>query len=281
MRKFLFYTICFAVFLYTAAAGQTAGTQQPLISVPDINGRAISLVKPAFPETAVAAQADGALVSLKVVVDENGNVISAQCSLNCHPMLKDAAELAASTSKFKSLIKDGKAVRYEGILLYTFVVDRVDWFRFGTSLESTRQFDNISLGPVGQILSSRFADEKERLLELDAKGVDLETRWKVIREVETSLRAKLKDGDLWRFNIGMALRRITFWTMAGEKTERAELQKAIDELPTHITGAPENVSDQTIEALRAVSKYKVSLELPERDLRQAISGLTRNIRIEQ
>ena len=69
--------------------------------------------------------------------------------------------------------------------------------------------------------------------------------------------------------------------MAGEKTERAELQKAIDELPTYITGAPENVSDQTIEALRAVSKYKVSLELPERDLRQAISGLTRNIRIEQ
>jgi len=279
MQKGLLYSFIVTVLLHTAVTGQNPAST-PRISVPDINGMAISLVKPAFPETAVAAQADGSAVSLFVAVDENGNVISAKCSLNCHPMLKDAAELAASTSKFKPLIKDGQAVKYDGILLYSFVVDRIDWFRFGTSLESVRQFDNITAGPAAQILSTKFAQEKTQLLSLDAKGVDLETRWKVIREVEGSLKEKLTGGDLWRFEIAMALRRVTFWTMAGERTDRAELQTAIDNLPKFIAGAPEGVSERTIEALTAVSKYRVPAELPERELRQAISNMTRSIRIE-
>ncbi len=280
MRRLFLFPIGFIVLFCTAAAGQEPGPSKSRISVPDINGMAISLVKPAFPETAVAAAADGAGVSLKVVVDENGNVISARCSLNCHPMLKDAAELAAATSKFRPLTKDGQAVTYEGILLYTFVVDRVDWFRFGTALESTRQFDNISVGPVAEMLSSRFSDERARLLSLDARGVDLETRWKVIREVESALKGKLKGSDRWSFEIAMALRRITFWTMAGERTDRVELQKAIDALPKFIAGAPEGVSEQTIAALMTVSKYRVRDNMPERELRQAISEMTRGIRIE-
>jgi len=279
MQKGLLYSFIVTVLLHTAVTGQNPAST-PRISVPDINGMAISLVKPAFPETAVAAQADGSAVSLFVAVDENGNVISAKCSLNCHPMLKDAAELAASTSKFKPLIKDGQAVKYDGILLYSFVVDRIDWFRFGTSLESVRQFDNITAGPAAQILSTKFAQEKTQLLSLDAKGVDLETRWKVIREVEGLLKEKLTGGDLWRFEIAMALRRVTFWTMAGERTDRAQLQTAIDNLPKFIAGAPEGVSERTIEALTAVSKYRVPAELPERELRQAISNMTRSIRIE-
>ncbi len=280
MRKFIPCPLIFIFLLCSALIGQVSDGANPRISVPDINGRAILLVKPDFPETAVAAAADGAGVSLKVVVDENGDVISATCSLNCHPMLKDAAELAASTSKFKPLILNEKAVKYEGILLYTFVVDRVEWFRFGTALESARQFDNISLGPVAQILSSRFAEERKRLLSLDAPGVDLKTRWATIREVEGVFKEKLKDGDRWRFEIGMGLRRITFWTMAGEKTDRALLQQAIDDLPKIIASAPEEVSKETIDALTAISKYRVPADLPERELRQTIYNMARTVRIQ-
>lgn len=280
MRKFTPGTLIFIFFLCSAVIGQLSEVANPRISVPDINGRAISLVKPDFPETAVAAAADGAGVSLKVLVDENGNVISATCSLNCHPMLKDAAELAASTSRFKPLIVDGKAVKYDGILLYTFVVDRVEWYRFGTALESARQFDNISLGPVAQILSSQFADERKRLLSLDAPGVDLKTRWASIREIEGMLKEKLNDGNRWRFEIGMGLRRITFWTMAGEKTDRALLQQAIDDLPKLIESAPEDISKETIDSLTTISKYRVPADLSERELRQAIHNMARTVRIQ-
>ena len=43
---------------------------------------AVSLVKPAFPETAIAVDADGASTIVIVIVDENGIPISAKCSLD-------------------------------------------------------------------------------------------------------------------------------------------------------------------------------------------------------
>lgn len=245
--------------------------------VPDINGLAITLVKPAFPETAVAAGADGTAVLLRVVVDESGNVVSANCSTSCHPMLKDAAELAAIQSRFKPQMKDGRLVRYEGTLQYTFVVKHVSWYRFGTAIESGVQFDNISLGPIADILSSDYAAEKARLLTLDARGVDFNTRQRVMAEVIATIKTKLKGADLWRFEMGIALRRVTFWTMAGERTDRAAMQKAIDALPSYIAAAPEGVSERTIKALTDVSHYRVTPEIAERELRLAILDLARKI----
>src|SRR5947208_16877214 len=109
----LFLPFISVLFFLSISAFAQAPVEAPMARVPDINGRATSLVKPAFPETAVDMGADGDSVSLMVVVDENGFVISAHCSLNCHPMLKDAAELAAMTSKFKPLEINGRAVRYD------------------------------------------------------------------------------------------------------------------------------------------------------------------------
>lgn len=271
-------TVIVSLMLAAVAFGQAEPARYPM--VPDINAMAVSLVKPAFPETAVAVGADGEGVNLRVVVDENGNVILAKCSVNCHPMLREAAELAASLSKFRPLTKDGVATKYEGSLHYSFVIERVDWARFGTFLESARQFDNISVGPASQILSGAFADEKKRLAALDEKGTTLETRWRVMREVENSLKSKLKGRDLWRFETSMALRRITFWTMAGEMTDRPALQKAIDEIPRHIAAAPEGVSAELLRQLGEVAKYRVPAELPERDLRQAIRTMAGSIRID-
>lgn len=276
MRKILFLSLILGAFITSAAA--QPGAADILLSVPDINGMAVTLVKPAFPETAVAANADGSAVSLRVVVDENGNVISAMCSLTCHAMLKGAAELAALQSKFKPLIKDGLAIKYQGTLLYTFVVSRVDWFRFGTALESTRQFDNLSLGPVAQILSTEFLKEKASLSGLDANGgADYDRRQNVIREVTASVKARLKGIDLWRFELGMALRRITFWPQARETVNRAELQNAINDLSTYIASAPQGVSEGLIKELTAISRYRVPTDMSERDLRRAIVNLTRNL----
>lgn len=271
--------IAFAFGLVSAVFAQPPQAELP-VRVPDINGMAISLAKPAFPETAVVMNADGDTTIVMVVVDENGVPVSATCSLNCHPMLKDAAEQAALTSRFKPLVVKGRAVKYEGTLHFTFVVERVNWFRFGTALESTRQFDNLSLGPVAQMLSPAFAEEKQKLLSLDGEGVDLEKRWKVIADVTTSVRSKLKDDDLWRFNLSLALRQISFWTMAAAKTDRVELQKAIDALPAVTAAAPEGTSEKLIDGLREIAKFRVPQETDERELRRSISELMRKIQTE-
>jgi hypothetical protein len=261
------------------AAAQSPDTRN-VAWVPDINGLAITLVKPAFPEAAVDVGADGATVTLRVVVNENGDVVSAHCSMTCHPMLKDAAELAALMSKFKPHAPDGRPTKYEGTLLYTFVVKHVNWYRFGTALESTRQFDNISLGPVAQILTSEFGTEKAKLMTLDESGVSYDKRQKVISEVIGTIKSKLKGIDLWRFEVGMALRQVTFWTQAGEKTDRAALQRALDALPGHISSAPEEVSDLVKTEIAALSKLSVTPEIPERELRAAISKLSRRIPVD-
>lgn len=216
------------VLAIAGVAGAQGIGQAPIRAVADINGRATLLVKPEFPESAIVTGADGDTVLLNVIVDENGNVVSATCMPNCHPMLKDAAELAAMTSKFKPLVIDGHAVKYRGILVYNFVRERVNWLGFGGALESTRQFDNISFGPVAQMLSKGFASEKASLKKLDADGgADYEGRQKGITDVERSLKLKLKGADLWHFDLGMAMRRVTFWISAG-RLNRSEMQKAID-----------------------------------------------------
>lgn len=245
-------------------------------SVPDINGRAVSLVKPAFPETAVAVDADGASIILRVVVDENGNVVSADCSLTCHEMLRDAAELAAMTSKFAPLMIDGRPVRYQGQLHYTFVVERVSWHRFGTALESTRQMDNLSLGPVAQILSPAFAAEKAKLLTLDADGVDFETRQKTITEVTGLIKSRLTGNDLWKFELAMALRRATFWLHTG-RIDRVQMQKALDDLGPHIASAPEGTSKQFLTDLQTLAKFQIQSNVSDRDLSRLINEMSRKL----
>lgn len=249
------------------------------VDVPDINGMAVSLIKPAFPETAIAVDADGATTVVRVVVDENGIPVSAQCSLDCNAMLKDAAEQAALNSRFKPLVVKGKPVKYQGTLMFTFVVARVNWVRFATALESVRQFDNLSVGPVAQMLSTDFAKEKEKLLSLDVEGVTFETRQKVLTEVTTAIKSRLKDTELWHFDLASALRRISFWTMAAEHTDRAELQKSIEAISSVIASAPEGTSDQLLSDLRTVAAYRVPADLKEQDLRRAIFELTKKVHL--
>lgn len=89
-----------------------------MVSSGIVNGKAINLVKPQYPPAAKAVRASGA-VNVQVVIDEQGNVISAS-AVSGHPLLKSAAESAAKTSKFAPTILSGKAVKVSGIVVYNF-----------------------------------------------------------------------------------------------------------------------------------------------------------------
>ena len=62
-----------------------------------LNGKAISLPKPAYPPIARAAHAAGTVV-VQVLIDENGNVVSAH-AVSGHPLLQAAAVGAARSSE--------------------------------------------------------------------------------------------------------------------------------------------------------------------------------------
>jgi TonB family protein len=89
-----------------------------MISGGILNGKAISLPHPEYPQAAAAVRASGA-VSVQVTIDENGNVISAAAASG-HPLLRAAAESAAREAKFSPTLLSGNPVKVSGILTYNF-----------------------------------------------------------------------------------------------------------------------------------------------------------------
>ncbi|HEY3026955.1 MAG TPA: cytochrome c oxidase assembly factor Coa1 family protein [Pyrinomonadaceae bacterium] len=84
-----------------------------------LNGRAIKLPQPIYPPIAKAAKAGGTVV-VQILLDENGNVISAH-AVSGHPLLKASAEAAAREARFTPTKLSGQAVKVSGVLTYNFV----------------------------------------------------------------------------------------------------------------------------------------------------------------
>lgn len=84
-----------------------------------LNGKAISLPKPPYPPAARAVRASGS-VSVQVLVDESGNVVSAS-ALSGHPLLRAAATSAARGAKFNPTLLSGQPVKVSGVITYNFV----------------------------------------------------------------------------------------------------------------------------------------------------------------
>ena len=84
-----------------------------------LNGKAISLPKPAYPPIARAAHASGTVV-VQVLIDENGNVVSAR-AVSGHPLLQAVAVGAARQAKFSPTKLSGQPVKVTGVIQYNFV----------------------------------------------------------------------------------------------------------------------------------------------------------------
>ncbi|HEX8472894.1 MAG TPA: TonB family protein [Pyrinomonadaceae bacterium] len=86
-----------------------------------LNGKAISKPQPAYPSTARAARASGTVV-VEIVVDEEGNVVSARAASG-HPLLQQAAVAAAREARFAPTRLSGQPVKVSGVITYNFVLE--------------------------------------------------------------------------------------------------------------------------------------------------------------
>src|ERR1700752_114244 len=84
-----------------------------------LNCKAISLPKPAYPPIARAAHASGTVV-VQVLIDENGNVVSAH-AVSGHPLLQAVAVGAARQARFSPTKLSGQPVKVTGVIQYNFV----------------------------------------------------------------------------------------------------------------------------------------------------------------
>lgn len=83
-----------------------------------VNGRATNLVKPQYSAAARAVRAEGQ-VKVQVLIDENGNVTSAN-AVSGHPLLQPAAQSAARNSKFSPTTLSDQKVKVTGLIVYNF-----------------------------------------------------------------------------------------------------------------------------------------------------------------
>jgi TonB family protein len=84
-----------------------------------LNGLAISLPTPRYPAIARTANVSGS-VRVSVLIDENGNVISAT-AISGHPFLRPASLEAARGARFAPTLHSGKPVKVSGVIVYNFV----------------------------------------------------------------------------------------------------------------------------------------------------------------
>ena len=84
-----------------------------------INDNVKILAKPKYPATARAVRATGA-VNVQVTLDEDGEVAAAD-AISGHPLLRQAAEMAAKESRFEPTLLGGQPVKVIGIIVYNFV----------------------------------------------------------------------------------------------------------------------------------------------------------------
>lgn len=98
-----------------------APTPKRIINVTRVlNSQAISLPKPPYPAMARQVGAQGA-VNVQVLIDETGKVISAK-AISGNPLLKTAAQQAASQARFSPTMLGDQAVKVSGVITYNFVL---------------------------------------------------------------------------------------------------------------------------------------------------------------
>jgi TonB family protein len=100
--------------------GTLPGRRNVVISGGVLNGKAVSKPAPVYPALAKAAGAQG-VVTVQIVIDEEGNVITAE-AVGGHPLLQAAAVAAARQARFTPTRLQGQPVKVSGVVTYNFIL---------------------------------------------------------------------------------------------------------------------------------------------------------------
>jgi TonB family protein len=152
------------VSIYSAVDAQT---KKPVkqISAGIVNGKALTLPKPNYPEDARKAKLSGA-IKVQVLIDEAGKVVSAKAISGLENIsLRVAAEAAALNATFSPTLLSGQPVKVSGVIVYSFVAERSNEERlkvFGVSA-----FLNIVRSFVGDLDKFKEAFDETELFKDD------------------------------------------------------------------------------------------------------------------
>jgi len=248
------YKIAFLMFLILGFGLPTvsAQTETPVKSISGgvLNGKALSLPKPAYPSAARAVNACGA-VNVQIVIDEQGNIVSAT-AVSGHPLLRQAAEQAAIEAKFSPTLLSGHPVRVSGVLVYNFV-GTASWLSEGFSLGIAE-----TKGIKAKInLPNEFSNEQEQLNTI-AK-LPPEEQKAQLSSIVSLIKSRLNAVDLWRFEFGLAKGKI-FSNPDDDDAILLNLAKFKELAMDKAEGIQEYEINRTVELAKFADKGKLTAE---------------------
>jgi len=169
MKKQFLLVASIFLFGIQISQAQTPPTPVKQISGGVLNGKAVTLAKPAYPAAARAVEAQGA-VNVMVTIDEEGNVVSAE-AVSGHPLLQAAAVQAAQQSTFKPTFLSGQAVKVTGVIVYNFIApDRAtNWVKIGYDLTNVQHAPSLiflNTNSIDKVFQIDWTTEKEQLKRL-------------------------------------------------------------------------------------------------------------------
>lgn len=91
------------------------------VSTGVLRSNAISIPKPGYPPLAKQIRIQGS-ISVQVLIDEQGKVVSAKALPGGHQLLVNAAEAAAVQARFSPTLLSGQPVKVSGVIIYNFVL---------------------------------------------------------------------------------------------------------------------------------------------------------------
>ncbi|HVG34673.1 MAG TPA: TonB family protein [Pyrinomonadaceae bacterium] len=94
--------------------------KRPVVSKGVLNGKALDLPKPVYSPQAKLVKASG-IVTVQVLIDETGKVISAQ-AVSGHTLLRAAAVQAAYRARFSPTLLSEQPVKVSGVITYNFTL---------------------------------------------------------------------------------------------------------------------------------------------------------------
>lgn len=231
-----------------------AQKSEKIISAGVINGKAINLVKPAYPPVAMAVRAYGT-IAVTVIINEKGEVIEAR-AISGHLFLRPSSTKAALKSTFEPAKISGKGIKVSGIILYNYAPEYYNWLEIGYELNYYRFLE---------MLPSGF--EKEKQLYQEYTNAYSDARLVKYQNLVSSIEEKLDNNakNLWLFRVGKGLGGIQ-----SRNFELKELSKTLKELSSN---HPQNVSKILILKLERVIDL---LNNPQLNIYEPVKGTKLN-----
>ena len=225
-----------------SAKNKTVKKIPKTISAGVVNGRAINLVRPEYPQSARMMNVYG-FVNVQILIDETGSVVSAE-AVSGHPLLRSASVKAALESRFYPITLSGEPVRVNGIIIYHFIPNEWNWLEIGYAIHGNSSYYTIKR--LFDLFPTGYSDERQLLKQYLAENEPDEV---FLQTVITSIQGKLSSNekDLWLFSVGIVLGKVN--RCCWNDLQKQDLVQQINFL---IISKPENAKSALISLLEKV-----------------------------